>query len=95
MANGKDWWQSMRIAIIVEGKTEKAFDSSLKEFLKGRLAADAKQKMREWVGTEPRFFPHAACHDFEAWLAESNDSSTAVFDDSTWKMIDPAKGMSS
>ena len=31
-------------------------------------AADAKQKMREWVGTEPRFYPHAAQHDFEAWL---------------------------
>jgi len=31
-------------------------------------AADAKAKMREWVGDEPRFFPHAAQHDFEAWL---------------------------
>ena len=120
----------MRIAMIVEGKTEKAFDRYLKEFLKSRLAnntpkrdmphldyvcrdgriptekklksvvenlltdkkhpadavialtdvytgsyppefesaADAKHKMRQWVGNEPRFFPHAACHDFEAWL---------------------------
>ena len=120
----------MRIAIIVEGKTEKAFDPYLKEFLKSRLAkntpkrdmphldyfcrdgripteqklksavknlltdrnhpadavialtdvytgsnppefesaTDAKQKMTQWVGDEPRFFPHAACHDFEAWL---------------------------
>ena len=120
----------MRIAIIVEGKTEKAFDPYLKEFLKSRLAkntpkrdmphldyfcrdgripteqklksavknlltdrnhpadavialtdvytgsnppefesaADAKQKMTQWVGDEPRYFPHAACHDFEAWL---------------------------
>lgn len=31
-------------------------------------AAEAKQKMRTWVGPEPRFFPHAAQHDFEAWL---------------------------
>lgn len=31
-------------------------------------AADAKAKMREWVGNEPRFHPHAAQHDFEAWL---------------------------
>ena len=31
-------------------------------------AADAKAKMRGWVGDEPRFFPHAAQHDFEAWL---------------------------
>lgn len=33
-----------------------------------RDAADAKKKMREWVGEEPRFFPHVALHDFEAWL---------------------------
>ena len=31
-------------------------------------AADAKSKMREWVGNEPRFHPHVALHDFEAWL---------------------------
>lgn len=31
-------------------------------------AADAKSKMRQWVGDEPRFHPHAAQHDFEAWL---------------------------
>lgn len=31
-------------------------------------AQDAKQKMRNWVGGEPRFFPHVALHDFEAWL---------------------------
>ena len=31
--------------------------------------ADAKAKMRKWVGPdETRFFPHAAQHDFEAWL---------------------------
>jgi hypothetical protein len=24
--------------------------------------------MRQWVGNEPRFHPHAAQHDFEAWL---------------------------
>jgi len=31
-------------------------------------AADAKQKMRNWVGPDKRFHPHAAQHDFEAWL---------------------------
>jgi len=24
--------------------------------------------MRQWVGDEPRFHPHAAQYDFEAWL---------------------------
>ena len=115
----------MRIAIICEGKTEKAFKAHLQDFLKTRLAgkmpkldivqydgriptgpklkrivvrllansktpADAvialtdvytgsqppefetanvaKDKMREWVGDEKRFYPHTALHDFEAWL---------------------------
>ena len=31
-------------------------------------AVDAKEKMRRWVGNEPRFFPHVAQYDFEAWL---------------------------
>ncbi len=31
-------------------------------------ADDAKAKMRAWVGDEPRFYPHVALHDFEAWL---------------------------
>lgn len=31
-------------------------------------AADAKKKMNDWVGPETRFYPHAAQHDFEAWL---------------------------
>jgi hypothetical protein len=31
-------------------------------------AEDAKRKMREWVGNERRFFPHAAQFEFEAWL---------------------------
>ncbi len=31
-------------------------------------AADAKAKMRAWVGQDNRFYPHAAQHDFEAWL---------------------------
>jgi hypothetical protein len=114
----------VKIAIIVEGRTEKAFFPKLREFLEGRLenrmpnldcvpqngripkkdnlkrlvahlldepnrpadavialtdvytgtadfvdAADAKEKMRQWVGKEEsRFYPHAAQHDFEAWL---------------------------
>lgn len=31
-------------------------------------ADDAKSQMRSWVGNEPRFFPHAAQYEFEAWL---------------------------
>jgi hypothetical protein len=114
----------MKISIIVEGKTEKAFLPFLREFLSTKLlskmprldilpydgripkegklkrivenllngrnpsdhvialtdvytgtqppdfrdAADAKVKMRQWVGNEPRFHPHAAQYDFEAWL---------------------------
>jgi hypothetical protein len=31
-------------------------------------ASDARMKMRQWVGDEPRFHPHAAQYEFEAWL---------------------------
>jgi len=31
-------------------------------------AEDAKIKMRRWVGDNPRFHPHAAQYEFEAWL---------------------------
>jgi hypothetical protein len=31
-------------------------------------AADAKRKMRQWVGPNDRFFAHAAQYEFEAWL---------------------------
>jgi hypothetical protein len=111
----------MRIAILVEGATEKAFEPILRDFLKSRLqqmpklkfisydgripkaeklkrnvdnllrgkdahdavialtdvytgtndfkdAADAKDKMKNWVGNNPNFYPHVAQHDFEAWL---------------------------
>ncbi|MBI4306998.1 MAG: DUF4276 family protein [Chloroflexi bacterium] len=115
----------MRIALLVEGKTETAFLPHLRGYLQARLAgkmpkldpvpydgriptgaklrriveqllndarepadhvialtdvytgtqppefktaADAKRKMREWVGAEDRFHPHVAVHDFEAWL---------------------------
>jgi hypothetical protein len=124
VADGPDGGAVVKIAIIVEGKTEKVFLPHLKGFLSSRLtgrmprlvplvydgripkedklkrlvenelqgrnaadhvialtdvytgtnppdfldAADAKAKMRQWVGDEPRFHPHAAQHDFEAWL---------------------------
>ena len=110
----------MKILILVEGETEKAFKPILLDFLKSRLqqmpklkfmpekgripkeeklkrvvenslnqdgydavialtdvytgtndfkdGADAKAKMREWVGNNPNFYPHVAQHDFEAWL---------------------------
>ena len=113
----------MKIAVLVEGRTESAFKPHLLAFLKTRLdkrmpnvdffpcngrvpkgddlrkkvgellrngkapadavialtdvytgtkdfsdATDAKRKMREWVGKNDRFHPHAAQHDFEAWL---------------------------
>jgi hypothetical protein len=31
-------------------------------------ALDAKSQMRAWVGNNSSFYPHAAQHDFEAWL---------------------------
>ena len=115
----------MRIAILVEGRTERAFRPHLQKFLQTRLhgnmpamdfvpydgplpkaaklrrevqrllsdrrnpanavialtdvytgsqppefatAVKAKLKLQQWVGDEPRFFPHVALHDFEAWL---------------------------
>jgi len=114
----------MKIAILVEGKTEKTFiEGKVRDFIisrvrqrpslrpivsKGRIskegdlkrtveyllddydvvialtdvytssnykiprdfkdAADAKAKMRAWVGNNPKFYPHAAQYDFEAWL---------------------------
>jgi hypothetical protein len=115
----------MRIAIMIEGKTERAFLPFLRTFLQGRLArrmpnldpvryngriqkgdklkrevqrlfddrkrpadavialtdvytganppdfqdaSDAKRKMRDWVGQDNRFHPHAAQFEFEAWL---------------------------
>jgi hypothetical protein len=114
----------MKVALIVEGKTEIAFLQFLRRFLQSRLpdampkidplpydgriptgdklrrvvikllggpraadhvialtdvytgtqppefrdATEAKAKMKQWVGIEPRFHPHAAQYDFEAWL---------------------------
>jgi hypothetical protein len=31
-------------------------------------ATDAKSKMQMWVGSEPRFHPHVAQYEIEAWL---------------------------
>ena len=99
----------MRIALLVEGQTERALLPVLRRYLQARLgggmprlsprlfhgriptgqklkrwvglllaeadavvalpgAGDAKDRMREWVGKEPRFHPHAAQYEFEAWL---------------------------
>jgi len=121
--DGADGGTVMKISLLIEGPTEKAFLPHLRRFLEthlhgrmpnidplpyhGRIpkgeklrrvvenllsdgdraadavvaltdvytgtrefndAADAKAKMREWVGAESRFHPHAAQHDFEAWL---------------------------
>ena len=41
-------------------------------------AQDAKSKMRLWVGEEPRFYPHVALHDFEAWLLPHLGSNYAT-----------------
>jgi hypothetical protein len=112
----------MKIALIVEGRTEHVFLPYLRTFLSTRLqnsmpairthrydgpipegdalkrkvenllsgpaavdhvialtdvytgtdkfkdSLDAREKMRKWVGENPHFHPHAAQHDFEAWL---------------------------
>ena len=33
-----------------------------------QTAEDAKAKMTQWAGNNPKFYPHTALHDFEAWL---------------------------
>jgi hypothetical protein len=110
----------VKIAILIEGKTEEVFLPALRQFLGKRLsgrmpklvphrsngrvekgdalrrivekhlhtgadavialtdvytggidfvdAADAKRKMRKWVGPNERFYAHAAQYEFEAWL---------------------------
>ncbi|MFN8454728.1 MAG: DUF4276 family protein [Anaerolineae bacterium] len=113
----------MKVVILIEGKTERAFMPTLRKFLAQRLAgrmpnldplpydgripkgeklrrvvdnllndrsrptdavialsdvytgtrdfidaADAKSKMRQWAGENPKFYPHVAQYDFEAWL---------------------------
>jgi hypothetical protein len=115
----------VRIAILVEGKTERVFKPFLLSFLSGHLrgqmpkldfvpqdggiptnqkllrvvenllndrqfpadavialtdvytgknpplfldAIDAKEKMNQWVRGTPKFYPHVALYDFEAWL---------------------------
>ena len=121
MEQRSDGWPRVKIAILIEGKTEEVFLPALRQFLGTRLsgrmprlvahrsngrvekgdalrrivekhlhvgadavialtdvytgsidlvdAADAKWKMREWVGPdERRFFAHAAQYEFEAWL---------------------------
>ncbi len=124
----------MKITLIVEGKTEKAFVPHLRRFLETRLsgrmpaihvnkydgrvpkedklkrvvlnqlegrdpsdlvialtdvytgtaphdfrdAADAKAKLRAWVGDNPRFEPHAAQYEFEAWLLPYWDRIKAI-----------------
>lgn len=121
MGYESDWGKTVKIAIIVEGSTEKAFKNILQTFLEQRLqqnmpklkfitsgkggripkkddlrrdverllqdyeavialtdvytgsndfinAEDAKQKMRQWVGNQSSFYPHAAQYEFEAWL---------------------------
>ena len=42
-------------------------------------AANAKAQMKKWVGKEPRFYPHAAQYDFEAWLLPYWESDTLPF----------------
>lgn len=126
----------MRIALIVEGRTERAFLPALRRYLTASLAdnmpnidvkpqdgripkgeelkrlvekllsgpraydavialtdvytnkdlnkrdftdaEDAKRKMREWVEGNPQFYPHAAQHDFEAWLLPYWDTIKAM-----------------
>jgi len=113
----------MKIALLVEGRTERVFLPHLRRFLQNQLAGrmprldplpyhgripkgdhlkreverllrsgrppadavialtdvytgtadftdaeDAKRQMQVWVGENNRFYPHAAQHDFEAWL---------------------------
>ena len=59
---------------LLRGKNPADYVIALTDVYTGSLppvftdADDAKKKMRNWVGEENRFFPHAAQYDFEAWL---------------------------
>lgn len=55
----------LKSADVVIALTDVYTGTSPPDFLD---ATDAKAKMRSWVGNEPRFRPHAAQYDFEAWL---------------------------
>ena len=48
--------------------TGKNLQKVVENLLSGKQAADAKAKMRNWVGPNLKFHAHAAQHDFEAWL---------------------------
>ena len=122
MEDGIDGRYGLRIYLVVEGRTEKAFLGHLRTFLEPRLpgnmprlsaitvdgslptgqelreivrkllddradhvialadvytgttppsfsnAREARLRMQEWVGKEPRFHAHAAQYEIEAWL---------------------------
>lgn len=57
---------------LLTGKAPYDFVIALTDVYTGKNdftdAADAKAKMMKWVGNNPRFYPHTALHDFEAWL---------------------------
>lgn len=61
-----------KVKTVLSGKNASDYVIALTDVYTGTNdfsdAEDAKQKMRAWVGNEPRFFPHVALHDFEAWL---------------------------
>jgi len=52
------WDHVIALTDVYTGSNPRAFSD----------AADAKAKMKQWVGTNQRFHPHAAQYDFEAWL---------------------------
>ena len=62
------------VALLLSGKNASDHVIALTDVYTGSNppdfldAADAKSKMRQWVGGEPRFHPHAAQFEFEAWL---------------------------
>lgn len=59
---------------IVENLLDSGYDAviALTDVYTGKNdfqdANDAKAKMIAWVENNPKFFPHTALHDFEAWL---------------------------
>lgn len=61
-----------KVETLLSGKSPSDFVIALSDVYTGtndfRDADDAKQKMKSWVGSEHRFEPHVALHDFEAWL---------------------------
>ena|SRR5258708_29386166 len=68
----KDVDLKKKVETVLNGQNASQYLIALTDVYTGtndfKDAEDAKAKMLQWVGVEPRFIPHVALYDFEAWL---------------------------